>query len=196
MEYIYFNKEKAKKTKYNGYYCTKTGKVITVKVKGGQGKLDFNKPRLHCTKKDKDGYLEVCISFVNEHLKQVRKYIKIHKLVWETYNGEVPEELTIDHMDNNKYNNWLINLQLLSREDNAVKRSNDWVRLRHKTYRTYREGIYLGIFTRKDLKNLFGITKDDILKYFKNQTSKRLNRLRIVLKENVEDIEKIIVYLS
>lgn len=43
---------------------------------------------------------------------------------------------------------------------------------------------------------MYGLTKDDILKYFKNQTSRRINRLKIVLKENVEDIEKIVVYIS
>ena len=37
MEEIIFENEIAYKTKYDGYYVTKSGKVITTKVKGGQG---------------------------------------------------------------------------------------------------------------------------------------------------------------
>ena len=54
---IFFDNKEFKKTKFDGYYVSKDGFIITIKVKGGQGKLDYNKPRYHSIKKDKDGYL-------------------------------------------------------------------------------------------------------------------------------------------
>ena len=42
----------------------------------------------------------------------------IHKLVWETFNGKIPEGLEIDHMDNNRKNNNIDNLQLVTRGEN------------------------------------------------------------------------------
>ena len=39
---VLFNGEIAKETKYKGYLVTKTGKVLSAKVKGGQGSVDDN----------------------------------------------------------------------------------------------------------------------------------------------------------
>ena len=44
--------------------------------------------------------------------------IPFHRIVWETFNGEIPEGLEIDHMDNNRKNNALSNLQLVTRAEN------------------------------------------------------------------------------
>ena len=52
MEEIIFENEIAYKTKYDGYYVTKSGKVITTKVKGGQGRINIFQPREHCYKVD------------------------------------------------------------------------------------------------------------------------------------------------
>lgn len=48
-----------------------------------------------------------------------RKYL--HVLVWEAFNGEVPVGFEIDHLDNNKTNNRLDNLRLITRKDNMHK---------------------------------------------------------------------------
>lgn len=61
-EYIQFCGELAKRTEYDGYYATQSGKIISVKVKSGRGKIDLSNPREHCYKIDKDGYLECCFS--------------------------------------------------------------------------------------------------------------------------------------
>ena len=53
MKEIIFENEIAYKTKYDGYYVTKSGKVITTKVKGGQGRINIFQPREHCYKVDK-----------------------------------------------------------------------------------------------------------------------------------------------
>lgn len=44
-----------------------------------------------------------------------------HRIVYALSHGECPAQLTVDHIDNNKDNNSISNLQLLSRGDNSLK---------------------------------------------------------------------------
>ena len=45
-------------------------------------------------------------------------YRYIHQLVWETFVGEIPEGMEIDHIDTDKTNNSLSNLRLVDRSGN------------------------------------------------------------------------------
>ena len=57
----------------------------------------------------------------------VRKYggrykgYLVHRFVWECFNGIIPEEKEIDHINNNKKDNRLCNLQLLTHQQNCKK---------------------------------------------------------------------------
>jgi len=44
-----------------------------------------------------------------------------HRLVWEHSNGHIPAGFVVDHIDNNKLNNKITNLQLLSMAENSKK---------------------------------------------------------------------------
>ena len=44
---------------------------------------------------------------------------RIHRLVYETFKGPIPKDMTVDHIDENIYNNHISNLRLLTREENA-----------------------------------------------------------------------------
>lgn len=68
-----------------------------------------------------DGYLKLSI-YENES-GRIRK-IRAHRLVWEYFKGPIPEDLVVDHIDGNKLNNSLSNLQLLSHGDNIRKHHN------------------------------------------------------------------------
>ena len=43
-----------------------------------------------------------------------------HRVVWYYFNGEVPENMEIDHVDGDKTNNSLSNLRIVSRKDNML----------------------------------------------------------------------------
>ena len=46
----------------------------------------------------------------------------VHRLVWETFKGEIPEGLQIDHINNDRTDNRLKNLQLVTcSENNRLK---------------------------------------------------------------------------
>lgn len=160
MEEIIFENEIAYKTKYDGYYVTKSGKVITTKVKGGQGRINIFQPREHCYKVDKDGYLEVCLSFIKNN-RHIRKYYRVHRLVYETLIGDIPQELTIDHIDANPQNNSIENLQILTRENNTRKALKNKKSPKRFMYQLYKNNIYVGTFDRKELGKNIGLKGKD-----------------------------------
>lgn len=62
------------------------------------------------------GYLQVNL-FKNGSFK----YFRIHRLVAEHFIKEIPSGLTVDHIDGNKKNNFVNNLQIISRGENSYK---------------------------------------------------------------------------
>ena len=46
----------------------------------------------------------------------------VHQIVWEAFNGEIPEGYEIDHIDDDPSNNSLSNLQLIKHIDNINKK--------------------------------------------------------------------------
>lgn len=59
------------------------------------------------------GYLKVDLS-----KNGVRKSLKIHRLVYETFVGEIPPKWDVNHLDENKENNRVENLEACSHGDN------------------------------------------------------------------------------
>lgn len=75
------------------------------------------------TYQDRDGYLKYSL-----YLNKTNYNLRVHRVVWEIFNGPIPMGMTVDHVDGNKLNNNIENLQLLSPEDNARKaNSKIWV---------------------------------------------------------------------
>ena len=101
-------------TKYKNYFVTEDGKVWSNYIAGGQGRTQTNL-REHIPKVDKDGYREVCLSLGNNR----RKYIRVHRLVYESIIGDIPPLLTIDHINKDVSDNNIHNLRLMSREKNT-----------------------------------------------------------------------------
>lgn len=48
-------------------------------------------------------------------------YFYVHRLVYETFKGAIPKQMTVDHIDGCKENNNVFNLQLLTRGENSSK---------------------------------------------------------------------------
>lgn len=54
-------------------------------------------------------------------LNRKRYNVYIHRLVWKTFKGDIPDGYEINHIDHNKYNNKLDNLELVSHSTNLKK---------------------------------------------------------------------------
>lgn len=68
---------------------------------------------LSLTPNHKGGYLRVILC------KDGKRYYKsVHRLVYEAFVGEIPEGLEVNHIDENKNNNAVWNLNLLTCEQN------------------------------------------------------------------------------
>jgi hypothetical protein len=63
---------------------------------------------------DKRGYVRV---YVN------KRYMMLHRVVWEMLRGPIPIGMMIDHIDRNKINNRIENLRLVTPRENAINKT-------------------------------------------------------------------------
>ena len=87
----------------------------------------------------RDGYFVVCLQL---HGKRVVK--KVHRLVYDAFVGITNNANVIDHIDHNKTNNRLDNLQLVTNRFNLSKDS----------WRTKKENLPVGVY-RQNGRNSF-----------------------------------------
>lgn len=81
-----------------------TGQVWSYKRKKFIGNNKSTGNYWMCTLYDDDGNVE---------------YWYIHRLIWVVVNGPIPEGLEVNHIDENKNNNSIFNLNLMSRKENC-----------------------------------------------------------------------------
>lgn len=97
---------------YPNYSITQNGTIIS-----HVGQYDrILKPQR--ASQSKKGYYQVRL-FNKEFLKGRLQYI--HRLIYLSFVGEIPEGFEIDHIDGNPSNNRLYNLQLITRKENISK---------------------------------------------------------------------------
>jgi hypothetical protein len=92
------------------YYVTEDGYIFSYLVKGAKGHYRPIAGQLSMHK-DRDGYLRLKINQEN-HL--------VHRFVWQFFNGPIPNGFEINHIDANKCNNAIINLELVSHIQNIA----------------------------------------------------------------------------
>lgn len=91
--------------KYNRWF-SKEGLVYRL---GKDGKLVLCKQH-----KSGNGYM-----YCSGGTKATKKPKRVHRLIWEAFNGEIPDGMEIDHINTNRCDNRLCNLQLCTRKENA-----------------------------------------------------------------------------
>lgn len=75
-------------------------------------------------KGNKDHSRYQCCS-VRKYQQKGQKAYQVHRFVWECFNGIIPEGRVIDHINNNKEDNRLCNLQLTTQQQNCEKSAKD-----------------------------------------------------------------------
>lgn len=126
------------------YYATKEGHVFSTRK------------QLKATKHH-TGYLVVSIH-TNRKVKQYR----VHRFVWEYFNGAIPVDMIIDHIDGDKTNNALSNLRLASNKQNI-----DYARSMLGNWTKKGEDVYCSKITNDEFFQMVqdfinGMTNDDI----------------------------------
>lgn len=85
--------------------------------------LKRNKEQIIGGGKCKGGYTQLILRKDNKS-----KMLLLHRIVWEAFNGFIEKGITVDHIDGDKVNNRISNLQLMSRGDNSRK---EWLGKKH-----------------------------------------------------------------
>ena len=88
---------------FDNYYIYDDGRIYSIKVKR------FLKPTYTI-----DRYLKIELRDNNKK----RKYFRVHRLVYEAFNGEIPEGYEIDHINGFRDDNRLENLRMLTKLEN------------------------------------------------------------------------------
>lgn len=112
---IYNNKEFKECPINTNYFISKDGEVYSSKSK-----------KILKWAIDRDGYPRVDL-----YSNGKQKHFKIHKLVWITWRGTIPEGMQINHKDDNKKNPSLSNLYLGNQEENILDCINNKHRVGH-----------------------------------------------------------------
>lgn len=88
------------------YFISENGDVLKRKGKGHLKQF-----------RDKDGYYKISTTNGNG----ITHNVFTHRLVYTVFVGNIPDDMTVDHVDGDKENNHYSNFQLLTPEENAVK---------------------------------------------------------------------------
>jgi hypothetical protein len=103
---------------YPDYFVSNLGNVYSTRIsKKYNPKGDLYKLKLW--DKHPTGYVNAGVYSV-PGVKN-KKYFRVHRLVWENHMGPIPAELIVDHINSNKKDNRLENLQLLTIQENLLK---------------------------------------------------------------------------
>lgn len=110
-------------------------------IVGYEGKYQVsNLGRVKSLNYNKTGIEKLLHKNINKHFNKLRTYKMqmvtlsknknkkiwlVHRLVWNAFNGNIPEGYEIDHINNNPEDNRLDNLQLLTRSENQKKKFED-----------------------------------------------------------------------
>ena len=107
-----------------------------------------------CKQTNYNGYLKICV------VKPSKKLLRVHRLVWETFNGEIPDGYEIDHIDGNKQNNALSNLRCVTHIENmnnTITKSKTSISMLNNSNRIGKVFSYFG----KKFKEHFGFAGND-----------------------------------
>lgn len=139
----------------NLYQITDTGVVIALKKvvqmpKGGVKTIKTHYPKIMKTKK---GYLKVMLT----NCCGMRKGHYVHRLVAENFMGK--NKLTVNHINQNKTDNNLSNLEFMARKDNFIysidktKTSSKYIGVTKKggKWQVVKNKKYIGVYVSEEL---------------------------------------------
>lgn len=92
-------------------------------------------------------------TLVNTRIENERAYI--HRLVWEAFNGAIPEGMEIDHINNDRSDNRLENLRLVTKSENLsdTQRGRNIRKAKNKRAYIVIDGQRIEKHSRKVLNN-------------------------------------------
>lgn len=119
---IKYDGEKFVETKYKGYFVSKSGHVLSFRTyehsRYNDTNIDYAKEPRYVATYSNCRYMRLVVASPKRH-----KRVLVHRLIYETFKGRIPKGMQVDHIDGDKQNNALNNLQILTPEEN-IRKSN------------------------------------------------------------------------
>lgn len=128
---------------YEGYQVSNLGRVKSLErldAIGRKRKEKILKPQMNS-----HGYYQVWLC-----KNSIQKFYIIHRLVWEAFNGSIPENMQVNHINEVKTDNRLENLNLMTAKENS-------------NWGTRNERRVKNLINGKRSKPVLQFTLDDIL---------------------------------
>ena len=100
-------------------------------IAGSSGRLYYQRNKKEIAQqKHKSGYMMTRVPRAGD---KERDYVLAHRAVWESFHGQIPPNIEVDHINDNKADNRLDNLQLLTPSENCKKAASrpGWINPRH-----------------------------------------------------------------
>jgi hypothetical protein len=149
-------------TNYPNYSVTLEGEIWSY----AQKKPKLLKPQKASQNKK---YLQVRL-FNEENPKGKLHYI--YRLVYETYVGEIPDGLTIDHIDGNPLNNNVDNLQVMTLGENSSKHNSKRKKLwdkQEEIQELYKSGV-----SQIKIAKMYGCSDVHIWRLVNNKINRKI----------------------
>ena len=108
--------------------------IIKALPKIREGKLDCLNNHAGCSKKSQRKYREHIIKqkytsrywYVCLTHNGIKKTYRVHRLVYKTFVGDIPEGMVIDYIDGNRDNNNIHNLRCVTLSENCRNPNTSW----------------------------------------------------------------------
>lgn len=98
----------------------KAGRITVCADKGLVFAPKSNTPNKPLGTKTTKGYLRTCLNWQGQQY-----YFMLHRIVWIVNYGIPPSDLTIDHKNQNKQDNRLCNLEMITDSENRKRATRD-----------------------------------------------------------------------
>lgn len=144
---------------YEGFYeVDKFGNVYSMDRYDGRANRKGRKLKIDLNSAN---YARVTLSKAGK-----TKRFFVHRLVYEAYYGEIPKGFQVHHIDENKLNNSINNLKLVTqRENNHLSREA----LGYKLTQSDVDEIRKSDLTTREVSNKYGISTRHALRIIKNE---------------------------
>ncbi len=99
------------------YWISNEGIVYSTKISpryNPKGEMRILRPRTHPS-----GYLYIGC-FKGKGPNKVRLWRRVHRVVAQTFIGKIPKGKEINHLDGDKHNNNINNLEIVTRQENIT----------------------------------------------------------------------------
>lgn len=97
------------------------------------GEVFSTRGKLLCQWTDNVGYKQVVL-----YRDGKRYYKRVHRLIYEAFNGKIPDKLMVNHIDEDKNNNNLSNLEIITNRQN-IKHFHDYNELKSYDISVYKK---------------------------------------------------------